>query len=219
MYNEYYYLAVQVAAAITALGLIFVLLRALFTPRKRKTVVVERNGGDQITVTTAAISSQAAHAIEQDDRFVAEKVRVQPKRGGKVAVNVRVRPRYTVDITREGKDLHDTAAQALAAICGEKVRNLNLEFVEAESPEPAQDVVVERIDDIQIPQAVFDRAEQAEALPSESSTEPEPEATYEHESLTSQDITVPMGGSSAHDGDDVADADVAADETIEGEVE
>lgn len=176
MDNWYYYIAVQVVLAISLLGLLVTLLRALFTPRKRKTVVVDRSGGDQITVTTAAISSQAAHAVEAGDRFVAEKVRVSAKKRGKVRVDVRVRPRHTVDISREGKELHDSVAASLATICGEKVQHVNLEFVEAEAPEPAQNVLVERIDDLEIPQGVLERASQ------ETSGE-------------GADITVPMGSS------------------------
>lgn len=194
MDNWYYFIGVQVALAITLVGVVVTLLRALFTPRKRKTVVVDRSGGDQITVTTAAISSQATHVIEDGDRFVAEKVRVSAKRGGKVRVDVRVRPRHTVDISREGKELHDAVTAGLSTICGEKVKHVNLEFVEAELPEPAQNVLVERIDDLQVPQGVFERAKE----------EPGEEG---------HDITVPMGVPAAgHD-------EALEPDAIEGEVE
>ena len=143
MDNYNYYLAVQIVVAITALGVLVALLRGLLTPRKRKTVVIDKSGGDQISVSTAAISSQATHVVQEGDRFVAEKVRVSAGRGGKVRVDLRVRPRNTVDLSREGKALHDRLEGGLATICGDRVHRVNIQFVEAENPAPAQDVVVE----------------------------------------------------------------------------
>lgn len=192
MDNDYYYIAVQVVLAITALGVVVALLRALLTPRKRKTVVVDKMGGDTITVTTAAIASQATHVIEGSGRFIAEKVRVNSKGRGNVSVDVRVRPRYTVDITDEGKRLHEDLARGLAIICGERVRHLNIEFLEAEAPEPAQDVHVERLDDIdeqveqlgqpeeqaqipEVPASVYERANAMREAEEASELESEPE--------------------------------------------
>ena len=195
MDNWYYYLAVQVVLAITLAGVVVALLRALLTPRKRKTVVVDRSGGDSITVTTAAISSQATHVIEAGDRFVAEKVRVASKRGGKVSVDVRVRPRHTVDISREGRELHDALALGLATICGDRVRHVNLQFVEAENAVPAQDVLVERVDEPQVPQGVLERAS--------------------HDETPADGITVPLPATS----DVPADDPTLEPDAIEGEGE
>ena len=206
MDNDYYYIAVQVVLAITALGVVVALLRALLTPRKRKTVVVDKMGGDTITVTTAAIASQATHVVEGSGRFIAEKVRVNSKGRGNVSVDVRVRPRYTVDITDEGKRLHEDLAKGLAIICGERVRHLNLEFLEAEAPEPAQDVHVEKLDDpdpvgqidqpveqVQIPEvpaSVYERANamresegaaESEAVDEVPVTQPTPKLTVQVE--------------------------------------
>ena len=183
MDNPYYYIAMQALLAITALGVIVALLRALFTPRKRKTVVIDKSGGDQITVTTAAISSQTTHVIEGQDRFIAEKVRVNAGKRG-VTVNVRVRPRHTVDLTAEGKRLHDDLSQGLATICGDRVRHVNLEFVEAAEPAPALDVTVERVEQLGGAEAAYEPAALGGAAPEPT------------------DITVPMGPSAsvgAHD--------------------
>lgn len=196
MDNDYYYIAVQVVLAITALGIVVALLRALLTPRKRKTVVVDKMGGDTITVTTAAIASQATHVIEGSGRFIAEKVRVNSKGRGNVSVDVRVRPRYTVDITDEGKRLHEDLAKGLAIICGERVRHLNLEFLEAEAPEPAQDVHVERLDDPEpmgqidqpteqvkipeVPASVYERADAMRESEDISESEPDDVAPETH---------------------------------------
>lgn len=210
MDNDYYYIGVQVVAAITALGVVLVLLRALFTPRKRKTVVVSKSGGDQISVTTAAISSQAIHVVEEQGTLIAEKVHVSTNKGSKVKVDVRVRPRQTVDISAEGQRLHDDLARGLSTICGDRVQRINLEFVEAEEPVPAQNVLVERIDDN--PPA---------AMP-EAQTIPEiPASVYERAQLMEQesagaDITVPMGSASTKEqGDAAADKAPEADEAKE----
>lgn len=177
MDNDFYYYGLQVLLAITVLGVLIALLRGLFAPRGSKTVVIDRAGGDRISVSTKAISSQATHLVESDDRFVAEKVRVHAKKRGKVKVDVRVRPHHTVNLAQEGKQLHDTVAGGLAAICGDKVGRVNLEFVEAEMAEPAQDVVVERMEELEIPASVLERAAQMEAAPDAPTAPLEPAAT------------------------------------------
>ena len=171
MDNDYYYYGLQAVIAITSVGILFMLLRGLFAPRNIKTVVIGKEGGDSISVSTKAISSQTTHLIEADDRFVAERVRVHAKKHGKVKVDVRVRPRHTVNLSEEGKQLHDTLSGGLAAVCGDRVGRLNLEFVEAEQPEPAQDVVIERVNELEIPSSVYERAAQMEAA-SEATTRP-----------------------------------------------
>ena len=162
MDNYYYFLAMQVVFAITAFGVVVALLQAIFTPRKRKTVTIDRSGGDRITVTTKAIQSQAIHAIEADGRFVAEKVRVDAKKRG-VRLNVRVRPRNTVNLASEGRVLHDELAGGLMTICGDRVQRIDLEFVEAENPIPAENVTVEKIDSLEVPDTVYAHAAQLES--------------------------------------------------------
>ena len=201
MSNWYYYTTVQVVLAITALGTLVTLLRGLFTPRKRKTVVIDRTGGDQITVTTAAISSQASHVIESDGRFSVEKVHVLAKKRGNVQVDVRVRPKNTVNVAQEGSRIHDELVEGLSTICGDKVHRINLEFVEAEMPDvPAQNVLVEHLE---VPASVFERAAAQEAIGAGADD-------------GSNDITVPMGhtawGASADD-------DTSEAYTIESEEE
>ena len=155
MSNHLYQLVLQIATFITGLGLVVTLLRGFLTPRQHKTVVVDKMGGDQISVTTAAISSQAAHIVEGDGTLSAEKVSVNAKKRGGVSVDVRVRPRNTVDVTDEGRRLHDELSLGLASLCGDKVKHINLEFVEADSAVPAQDVSIEMLE---IPQSVYERA-------------------------------------------------------------
>lgn len=136
MANDYYYLAVQVVSAITGLGVLIAFLRALFSPRKRKTIVVNKAGGDQISVSTDAICSQAAHVVEASGTLSADRVEVDTRRKGGVRVNVRVRPHETVNVVEEGQRLHDDLMNGLGTICGNKIRGVNLHFVEADRAEP-----------------------------------------------------------------------------------
>lgn len=201
MSNWYYYTTVQVVLGITALGMLITLLRGVFTPRKRKTVVIDRTGGDQITVTTAAISSQASHVVESDGRFTVEKVHVLAKKRGKVQVDLRVRPKNTVNVAQEGSRIHDELVEGLSTICGDKVRRINLQFVEAEMPDvPAQNVLVENLE---VPASVFERAAAQEAIA--ASTED-----------TANDITVPMGHTSW---DATASDDASEPYSVESEEE
>ncbi|MBQ9007373.1 MAG: alkaline shock response membrane anchor protein AmaP [Atopobiaceae bacterium] len=133
---NWYVTMVQVALGITALGVLVSLGRAIFTPRKSKTVVVTKQSGDEVTVTTAAISSQAAHIVEEDHDFFAERVTVVAKRRGHVRVFVRVRPAHAINVTEEGARLHARLEEGLSALCGKSIDRIVLEFVEPDSLDP-----------------------------------------------------------------------------------
>lgn len=136
MDNDYYYYGLLAVLAITGLGLVITLLRAVFTPRKRKVVVVSKSDGDKITVSTKAISSQATHLVEASGLLAADRVQIDTKRNGDVRVSVRVRPHATVDVLEEGQRLHDNMMSGLATVCGSKIKGVNLQFMEAEQAEP-----------------------------------------------------------------------------------
>ena len=136
---RWYYLVVEAAMAITAVGVLVSLGRAIFTPSKSKTVVVTKQNGDEVTVTTAAISSQAAHIVEEDRDFFAERVTVLAKRRGHVRVFVRVRPAHAVNVTEEGPRLNARLEEGLAALCGKSIDRIVLEFVEPDSLDPKPD--------------------------------------------------------------------------------
>ncbi len=198
MNNGFYYMFMQVVLAITLLGLLITLLRGFLTPRTSKTVVIAKDGGDQLTVSTAAISSQATHVVEEQGNLVAEKVHVQAKRSG-VDVDVRVRPRRTVDVSREGKRLHESLSEGLATICGDRVKHINIEFVEAEQPMPALDV---RVENLEIPASVYERAALAQGA--EAPTE-----------KLAADATTPLGEGSS-DATETVDAETATQESEVG---
>ena len=86
-----YYVAVEALVLVTALGCLICLLRSIFK-RNRKTVIVAKEGGDQITVTRDAIASQATHVIEEDGAYVAKRVSVWAKKRGHVRVAARWTP-------------------------------------------------------------------------------------------------------------------------------
>ncbi|QOY60300.1 alkaline shock response membrane anchor protein AmaP [Thermophilibacter immobilis] len=172
-----YALAVLVCLAVSVLGLVILLARALFV-RKVRTVEVATVDGGTISVTRDAIAAQASHIVEADGTCTASRVRVDAKPRGRVRVHVRVLPRETVDVVLKGAELHEELLSGLAAVCGDTVEDVSLEFVEPESVTLAAAVAA---DD----EAVADAPE---ALASNAAAQ-SPDSTSE--------ITVSMG--TAHD--------------------
>lgn len=127
-----YWYAIEACWAIAALGLVVNLFQGLFG-RKVRTVQVATVDGGRITVTREAIASQAKHIVEADGTCGASKVVVDAKPRGHVKVFVRVLPRETVDVVVKGAQLHEELVQGLAAVCGNTVEDVSLEFVEPES--------------------------------------------------------------------------------------
>lgn len=172
MVVDTYWYAIQVCGAVTVLGLVVQLFSGLFS-RKVRTVQVATVDGGAITVTREAIASQAEHIVEADGTCTASKVRVDAKPRGHVRVHVRVLPHETLDVVVKGAQLHEELLQGLAAVCGNTVESVSLEFVE--------------------PQSYAERAAAEETGDSDGligvdiSVGAEPESTSE--------ITVPMGAS------------------------
>ena len=90
------------------------LVRALVV-RKVRTIEVASVDGGVISVTRDAIAAQASHIVEADGTCSAARVIVDARARGHVRVHVRVL-------------LH-----GLAKVCGDKVEDVSLEFVEPES--------------------------------------------------------------------------------------
>lgn len=132
----WYYITLEVCVGIAALGLLISLLRALFAPRRTKTVIVSMADSDKITVTTSAISSQAAHIVESRGDFTAEKVWVNATKRA-VDVSLRVRPLYAMNIAEVGTALHAELVGGLSEIAGDAIRSIDIEFVEADSLDAA----------------------------------------------------------------------------------
>lgn len=171
MVVDAYWYALQACAAITVLGLVVSLFQGLFS-RKVRTVEVATVDGGAISVTREAIASQAEHIVEADGTCTAAKVRVDAKPRGHVRVHVRVLPHETLDVVVKGAQLHEELLQGLAAVCGNTVERVSLEFIEPRSYAEA---------------AAADEAADDDALVSVEVGVGEPESTSE--------ITVPMGAS------------------------
>lgn len=133
LYLEPYALAVLVCLVVSVVGLLVFLARALFGGRRVRTVEVATVDGGTISVTRDAIAAQASHIVEADGTCAAARVRVDAKPRGHVRVHVRVLPRQTVDVVAKGAELHTELVDGLAAVCGDTVENVSLEFVEPEA--------------------------------------------------------------------------------------
>lgn len=125
-----YLYVLAVLVAITALGLLVDLLRALFV-RNRKVVVVTKADGDAITITRDAIASQTRHIIEDGGDYRARRIRVKAKKSGHVRVFCRIQPERTVEVTTEGQALHDRIVDGLKVVCGDNIDRVTLEFTDA----------------------------------------------------------------------------------------
>ena len=185
--NEYW-MALEFCFCITAVGLVVTLLRALFS-RRVKTVEVTTVDGGVISVTRAAIASQASHIVEADGSCAAARVSVSAKPRGHVRVHVRVLPHESVDVVEKGAQLHEELCLGLAAVCGDKLEDVSLEFVEPEAVTAA----------VQAAPAEYEvaQAEGQTAQPGEAATAPVAQTAPAAADSTSE-ITVPMGAS--HDG-------------------
>lgn len=133
LYLEPYAIAVLMCLVVSGLGLLILLLRAIFARRTVRTVQVATVDGGVISVTRDAIAAQASHIVEADGTCSASRVRVDAKARGHVRVHVRVLPHETVDVVAKGAELHEELIEGLAAVCGSTVEDVSLEFIEPES--------------------------------------------------------------------------------------
>ncbi len=199
---RWYYITMEVCVCITVLGLLISLGRAIFTPRNHKSVVVTRAGDDQITVTTSAISSQAAHIVERSGDFAAEKVWVTASKHT-VDVAVRVRPGHAINVVEEGAILHAALVGGLSELAGDTIRSVQIEFVESVSLDAAPDYASYSAPGETGPATGVPAASvQVERAPSEQG-----ESSFE--------ITVPMGHGQAQATPTVAELEQAEAENDE----
>ncbi len=142
--DDTYFNALAGAVGITGAGLLFCLLRALFAPRNRKSVVISALDGGQITVTRTAIASQARHIVERDGTCLASATRVRAKKRGHVRVSVRVTPLHALNVVEKGAELHDELVSGLATICDDKLEEVSLDFTDPQDFEEPGDDYEER---------------------------------------------------------------------------
>lgn len=130
--NRWYFIALEVLVCISALGLLWCVLKSLFAPRNPKQTVVADINGNKITVTRTAISSQTKHIIEADGSCAAVAIRVRVRRVGNVRVFARVRPHVPIDVVKQGEVLYGALEQGLAKVCGDSIKSIDLVFTEPE---------------------------------------------------------------------------------------
>ena len=130
--NRWYFIALEVLVCISALGLLWCVLKSLFAPRNPKQTVVADINGNKITVTRTAISSQTKHIIEADGSCAAVAIRVRVRRVGNVRVFARVRPHVPIDVVKQGEALYGALEKGLAKVCGDSIKSIDLVFTEPE---------------------------------------------------------------------------------------
>ena len=131
--NQFYFYTIEVCVAILALGLLIVLIRAIFTPKQAESIVVGNIDGDKITITRSAVASQATHIIDDDGDCRVKSVKVKAKTKGHIKVFIRVIPLETVDVITKSVELHDKLSEGLSVLCGDEVEKIDLEFLESDS--------------------------------------------------------------------------------------
>ncbi len=200
-----YYTAVEVLLLITVVGLLILLFRSVFARRVRTVEVTTVDGGT-ISVSRDAIASQARHVVEVDGACSADRVYVNAKKSGHIRVHVRVLPHESVDVVQKGTELHDELVHGLAAVCGDKLEDVSLEFVEPREP---TDTPVAGNVSVPTPSQAAPAAEDHLA-PGPEVEAPAPEAPVAASQTASYGaITVPM--SPGHEGSSASADDKPAD--------
>ena len=171
--NGIYFTALEVLFCITAVGLLVLLFRAIFARKNSKNILVTSVDGGQITVARDAIASQAAHIIEEDGTCTAVRVDVDARKRSNIKVNARVLPSTSVDVISKGSELHSRLAAGLAAVCGDNISSISIEF---EEPEEITSAVAPASASAPAYDPVF---ETVQASMSHTDALPEPEATSE----------------------------------------
>lgn len=135
LFTKPYLIVLNACAAISIFGLVVILFRALFIRKTVKLTVTTVEGGT-ISVTKDAISSQAAHIIEEDGTCLAHRVSVQISKNNSVAVQIDILPKEPVDVTVKGPELYNALQTGLAIVCGPCVSSINLSFIKPSSFSP-----------------------------------------------------------------------------------
>ena len=136
LYLEPYAIAVLACLAVSALGLVVLLARALFGGRRVRTVEVATVDGGVISVTRGR-HSRAGVAHRGGGRHLRRRARARGRQAARARARGTCACCRTPDGGRGGQrasELHTRAGRRpFAAVCGGTVENVSLEFVEPES--------------------------------------------------------------------------------------
>lgn len=121
--------AMVVGIVVICVGLLVALARGLLS-RKPGAICVMRVEGGEVSVTRGAIAAQAGHVVAGRGIGEASSVAVKARGRGLVRVRVKVAPYGSVDVTQEGRALHEALVEGLGAVCGERLGTVSVEFLE-----------------------------------------------------------------------------------------
>lgn len=147
MSYEAFRIAFEASLAMLTAWLAFELLRSLFSRKPKESISVMDIDGGAITVTRSAVASQASHIVEALGLGVAKDVRVKSSKHGSVAVDVRVTPYESIDVVSEAPLLHEALVTGLSAMCGERLGEVNVEFLEPQHASSLVEVAAEDEDE------------------------------------------------------------------------
>ncbi|MBR3327027.1 MAG: alkaline shock response membrane anchor protein AmaP [Atopobiaceae bacterium] len=170
---RWYFITLEVLVCVAGVGSLLCVLVSLFAPRNPRETVVAQVDGNQITVTRAAISSQAKHVVEADGTCIASSIWVRVRKRGNVRVRVRVKPKKPIDVVQRGERLYAELSEGLSHVCGDTVRSIDVVFTEPEQSD--------------MPFARVETEEEVAPMHREAET---------HQSGTTGAITVPMNAPS-----------------------
>lgn len=180
IYIPTFWVVLEVLIAMTVLFLVFNLGRALFSRRAKDTINVMSINGGEITVTKAAVASQAGHIVEALGVGTAKDVALESGKNGVVDVHAKVLPYESIDVTAEAPVVHDALVTGLSAMCGEKLGVVSVEFL---APQHGSSLVeLDTSDDVSA--SAGTASEATSAAPSDAAPLDAADATG--------DITIPM---------------------------
>ncbi len=152
MSYEWFLLTFEVCLGMLTAWLVFELLRSLFSRRRKESISVMDIDGGTITVTRSAVASQASHIVEALELGVAKDVSVSGAKRGSVSVDVHVTPYESIDVVSEAPVLHEALVAGLSAMCGERLGEVNVEFLEPQHASSLVEVATEYEDDAEAEQ-------------------------------------------------------------------
>lgn len=186
LYYDAFWIFLEVILAMTVCFLVFNIGRALFSRKHDDTVQVMSLDGGEITVTKSAVASQVTHIVEALGLGTTKDVSVNPVKGGTVSVDAKVIPQDSIDITAEAPILHEALVTGLKAMCGEKLGNVSIEFLE---PKHGSSLVVPATDEPESQEPAYEGPAEVNQPVQETS---DPETTSEVAPDATGDITIPM---------------------------
>ena len=131
------FLIEEVLLAIAAIVLLVTLCKGLFASHKVDVVTVSTANGGEVAVTRDAVASKVTSIVEADGSCIADVVDVsmRSKGAGSIRVHVRIQPLSTLEVIAKGAELHDELQRGLASLCGDRLENITLEFIEPQQEE------------------------------------------------------------------------------------